>query len=81
MRPNLPGRTGSNPRPIRNRNGSQEGGRSIGASLLIQEVHAQRPAITVTLLLAQLRDGNQDGANQLIPRGPSRTARVAGAYV
>ena len=35
----------------------------------------------VTLLLARLRDGNQDAANQLIPLVYAELRRMAGAYM
>ena len=39
------------------------------------------PGGEVTLLLAQLREGNQDAANQLAPLVYQELRRVAGAYM
>jgi RNA polymerase sigma factor (TIGR02999 family) len=39
------------------------------------------PGDNVTLLLAQLREGNQDAANQLIPLIYAELRRMAGAYM
>ena len=39
------------------------------------------PGDNVTLLLAQLRDGGQDAANQLIPLIYNELRRMAGAYM
>ena len=39
------------------------------------------PGDNVTLLLAQLREGTQDAANQLIPLIYAELRRMAGAYM